>query len=394
MIEVSHLTKRYALNTALSDVSFTVEGHGVTGFLGPNGAGKSTTMNIITGYLSATGGSVKVEGHDVLDEADAAKRCIGYLPELPPLYMDMTVQEYLNFLYDLKGVKISRKEHIGQICRRVGIDHVYGRLIGNLSKGYRQRVGLAQALLGDPPVLILDEPTVGLDPKQIIEIRNLIKKLGETHTVILSSHILQEIEATCDRILIINNGRLVADGTPDELARAIEPPALTASIAADRAAAEAALRRLPHVAQVTCDGEEEPGVWSFSLAEKGDARRDVSRLCAEKEWDLMALSGRKNTLESIFLRLTSGAFDNDGGNPASVGHTSKPASGKGKRAVAAAVGYTAPAPTFEEAKKAAAPGTGDFQVVESPADLAEEEAPSLAFEKAEAAEKKNQKGGD
>ena len=273
MIEVSHLTKRYAMNTALSDVSFTVEGHGVTGFLGPNGAGKSTTMNIITGYLSATSGSVRVEGHDVLDEPDEAKRCIGYLPEIPPLYMDMTVQEYLDFMYDLKGVKFSRKEHIAKVCRRVGIDHVYGRLIGNLSKGYRQRVGLAQALLGDPPVLILDEPTVGLDPKQIIEIRNLVKKLGENHTVVLSAHILQEIEATCDRILIINNGRLVADGTPEELSRAIAPPALTASIAAGRAEAEQALRRLPHVADITCNGEEEPGVWSFSIAEQGRATR-------------------------------------------------------------------------------------------------------------------------
>ena len=351
MIEVSHLTKRYAMNTALSDVSFTVEGHGVTGFLGPNGAGKSTTMNIITGYLSATSGSVRVEGHDVLDEPDEAKRCIGYLPEIPPLYMDMTVQEYLDFMYDLKGVKFSRKEHIAKVCRRVGIDHVYGRLIGNLSKGYRQRVGLAQALLGDPPVLILDEPTVGLDPKQIIEIRNLVKKLGENHTVVLSSHILQEIEATCDRILIINNGRLVADGTPEELSRAIAPPALTASIAAGRAEAEQALRRLPHVADITCNGEEEPGVWSFSIAEQGDARRDVYRLCVERGWDLLALSGRKNTLESIFLRLTSGEFDNDGGNPASVQQAHKETPAEHPKAVAEAVGYTAPLPTFEEAQK-------------------------------------------
>lgn len=358
MIEVSHLTKRYALNTALSDVSFTVEGRGVTGFLGPNGAGKSTTMNILTGYLSATSGTVKIEGHDVLDEADAAKRCIGYLPEIPPLYMDMTVQEYLNFMYDLKGVKFSRKEHIAKVCRRVGIDHVFGRLIGNLSKGYRQRVGLAQALLGDPPVLILDEPTVGLDPKQIIEIRNLIKNLGESHTVLLSSHILQEIEATCSRILIINNGRLVADGTPDELARAIEPPALKTAIAAPRAQVEQALKRLPHVVSTVCTGEEEEGVWSFTIEENGDARRDISRLCKEMGWDLLELSGRRNTLESIFLRLTSGDYDDDGGNPASVKkkrvEEKSDAQVKAeKKAVAEAVGYAAPMPTFlDESRKA------------------------------------------
>lgn len=256
MIEVSHLTKRYGLNTALSDVSFSVEGSGVVGFLGPNGAGKSTTMNIITGYLSATSGTVTVEGHDVLDEADAAKSCIGYLPELPPLYMDMTVEEYLDFIFDLKKVKKSKKAHIGKICRLTGIDHVYPRLIGNLSKGYRQRVGLAQALLGDPPVLILDEPTVGLDPKQIIEIRNLIKNLGKTHTVILSSHILQEVEATCERILIINNGKLVADGTQEELAKTVEPQRLQVEIEAPNSEAQKALKALPHVKKRAAAGTE------------------------------------------------------------------------------------------------------------------------------------------
>ena len=209
MIEVKNLTKRYGTNTALNNVSFTVEEGTIVGFLGPNGAGKSTTMNIITGYLSATSGSVTVQGKNTLENPNEVKKLIGYLPELPPLYMDMTVKEYLNFMYELKGVKLDRKQHIGEICRLTKIDNVYTRLIGNLSKGYKQRVGIAQALLGNPPVLILDEPTVGLDPKQIIEIRNLIKSLGRNHTIILSSHILPEVQAVCERVIVMNNGCLV-----------------------------------------------------------------------------------------------------------------------------------------------------------------------------------------
>ena len=218
MIEVKNLTKRYGTNTALNNVSFTVEEGTIVGFLGPNGAGKSTTMNIITGYLSATSGSVTVQGKNTLENPNEVKKLIGYLPELPPLYMDMTVKEYLNFMYELKGVKLDRKQHIGEICRLTKIDNVYTRLIGNLSKGYKQRVGIAQALLGNPPVLILDEPTVGLDPKQIIEIRNLIKSLGRNHTIILSSHILPEVQAVCERVIVMNNGCLVADGATDTLA--------------------------------------------------------------------------------------------------------------------------------------------------------------------------------
>ena len=308
MIEVSHLTKRYGPNTALQDVSFSVEGSGVVGFLGPNGAGKSTTMNIITGYLSATSGTVAVEGHDVLDDADAAKSCIGYLPEIPPLYTDMTVEEYLGFLYDLKKVKKSKKEHIGSICRRVGIDHVYGRLIGNLSKGYRQRVGLAQALLGDPPVLILDEPTVGLDPKQIIEIRNLVKTLGKSHTVILSSHILQEIEATCERIIIISDGHVVADGTQEELAEKMGPQRLTVELEADCSEAQKALAALEHVENVQMLGQTGQAAWRFSLKESDDARREVFRLCCDRNWTLLAMSDRRNTLEEVFLQATAGSI--------------------------------------------------------------------------------------
>ena len=216
MIEVKNLTKRYGTNTALNNVSFTVEEGTIVGFLGPNGAGKSTTMNIITGYLSATSGSVTVQGKNTLENPNEVKKLIGYLPELPPLYMDMTVKEYLNFMYELKGVKLDRKQHIGEICRLTKIDNVYTRLIGNLSKGYKQRVGIAQALLGNPPVLILDEPTVGLDPKQIIEIRNLIKSLGRNHTIILSSHILPEVQAVCERVILIDDS-IVRGTTSDQI---------------------------------------------------------------------------------------------------------------------------------------------------------------------------------
>ena len=221
MIEVEHLTKRYGGHTAVDDISFTVEDGCIYGLLGPNGAGKSTTMNIITGYISATDGTVKIDGHDIADEPAAAKACIGYLPELPPLYQDMTVQEYLLFVAELKG---TRKK--GRPRRRGGTSPPparacrgwSSRLIRNLSKGYRQRVGIAAALLGTPKVIILDEPTVGLDPAQMIEIRSLIRDLGKTHTVILSSHILSEVQSVCDRVLIIAHGRLVAQGTPEELA--------------------------------------------------------------------------------------------------------------------------------------------------------------------------------
>lgn len=347
MIEVSHLTKRYGPNTALQDVSFAVEGSGVVGFLGPNGAGKSTTMNIVTGYLSATSGTVVVEGHDVLEDADEAKSNIGYLPELPPLYMDMTVEEYLGFIFDLKKVKKSKKEHIGQICRRTGIEQVYTRLIGNLSKGYRQRVGLAQALLGDPPVLILDEPTVGLDPKQIIEIRNLIKTLGKSHTVILSSHILQEIEATCGRIIIINNGRVVADGTQAELAKQVEPQRLIVEIEAPKDEAQQALRALPHVEGIEQDAASgEDGIWRFSLKEHEDARREVFHLCCDRNWTLLSMSARRNTLEDIFLRLTSGTVDDR-----MADHSKKNKGKKTRSVVANAVGYNVPKTDVELARE-------------------------------------------
>lgn len=218
MIEVSHLTKQYGNHLAVDDVSFTVADGQICGLLGPNGAGKSTIMNILTGYLSATSGQVTVAGHPLPEEADAAKACVGYLPEQPPLYPEMTVQEYLTFVAELKGVKkAERKEQVCRAARRTGLETVLPRLIRSLSKGYKQRVGIAQALLGSPRLIILDEPTVGLDPAQVIEIRKLIRELGRAHTVILSSHILSEVQAVCQQILILSKGHLAAAGSLEEL---------------------------------------------------------------------------------------------------------------------------------------------------------------------------------
>lgn len=218
MIEVSHLTKTYGRHLAVDDVSFAVEDGQICGLLGPNGAGKSTIMNILTGYLSATSGLVTVAGHPLPEEADAAKACVGYLPEQPPLYPEMTVEEYLLFAAELKGVKrADRKEQVRKAAHRTGLDNVMPRLIRSLSKGYRQRVGIAQALLGSPKLIILDEPTVGLDPAQVVEIRKLIRELGKAHTVILSSHILSEVQAVCQQALILSKGKLAASGTLEEL---------------------------------------------------------------------------------------------------------------------------------------------------------------------------------
>ena len=218
MIEVSHLTQKYGHRLAVEDVSFAVADGGICGLLGPNGAGKSTIMNILTGYLSATSGQVTVAGHPLPEEADAAKKCVGYLPEQPPLYPEMTVQEYLDFAAELKGVKkAQRREQVQQAARRTGLDQVMPRLIRSLSKGYKQRVGIAQALLGSPKIIILDEPTVGLDPAQVIEMRKLIRELGKAHTVILSSHILSEVQAVCQQVLILSKGKLAASGTLQEL---------------------------------------------------------------------------------------------------------------------------------------------------------------------------------
>ena len=308
MVEVRNLTKRYGANLAVDHVSFTIEEGSIVGFLGPNSAGKSTTMNIITGYLSATEGSVTVSGKNTLDDPNEVKRMIGYLPEQPPLYLDMTVKEYLNFVYELKKANQPRQQHIKEICELVKIDNVYDRLVGNLSKGYKQRVGIAQALIGNPPVLILDEPTVGLDPKQIIEIRTLIKNLGRNHTVILSSHILPEVQAVCERIIVINNGKLVADGATDTLAHDLSQDHRLI-MRADGPEREIlhAIEAMERVVDVYSLGEKEEGAYEFSVesAPDVDIRRDLFALMARNGWTILALKNTDLTLEDLFLQLTS-----------------------------------------------------------------------------------------
>lgn len=306
MIEVKNLTKRYGTHTAVDNISFSVKEGEIIGFLGPNGAGKSTTMNILTGYLSSSDGVVTVNGHDILTDANAAKASIGYLPELPPLYPDMTVREYLNFMYDLKKCKLPRAQHIEEICRVVKLEGVFGRLIKNLSKGYRQRVGIAQALIGNPPVLILDEPTVGLDPMQIIEIRSLIKSLGKYHTVILSSHILPEVEAVCDRLVIINGGKIVADATPEELTRQYSSSHhLTARIAGAEESVTDLITKIRGVKKVTSLGSKEPGSFDYLIeqVDGADVRAELFNRLATRKWPLLSLKTADRTLEDIFTSL-------------------------------------------------------------------------------------------
>lgn len=309
MIEVKNLTKKYGSKTAVDNISFTVKPGEILGFLGPNGAGKTTTMNIITGYISATEGTVSVDGHEIFEDPIAVKSQIGYLPEHPPLYLDMTVKEYLGFMFDLKKVKLPRKDHIEEICELVGITHVYHRIIGNLSKGYRQRVGLAQALLGNPQVLIMDEPTVGLDPNQIIEIRNLIKSLGDKHTIILSSHILPEVQAICERVIVINQGKLIADDTPDHLARSMSTDhKLSVRIDGPEEQVYSLLKNLPGMETVQKLGVREDTAFEYSLeSEPGaDVRRAMFSRLADRNWPILELRSSELSLEDIFLRLTSG----------------------------------------------------------------------------------------
>ena len=315
MIEVKNLTKRYGDKQAVNDISFKVEKGEILGFLGPNGAGKSTTMNMLTGYISSTSGQILINGIDILEEPIKAKASIGYLPEIPPLYVDMTVDAYLGFVYDLKKCKLPRKAHLNDVCSLCQLSGVRNRLIRNLSKGYKQRVGLAQALINNPPVLILDEPTVGLDPNQIIEIRTLIKKLGKSHTVILSSHILPEIQAVCDRIIIINKGVVAADGTADEIARNITNEHKmtlriegTTHTVSDKQEIVDAIKKIQGVKYVRADMEREKGIYDYDVEadEKTDIRRALNQLCREKGWNILMLQLSDLTLEDIFIRITAG----------------------------------------------------------------------------------------
>lgn len=354
MIKVEHLVKRYGTNYALGDISFEIGDGEIVGLLGPNGAGKSTTMNILTGYLSSTSGSAYINGINILEEPAKAKRFIGFLPEQPPLYQDMTVREYLNFVYDLKGVaaaekaaeraaaedgaesgktpagrspisksaakgtstggagekkmsaRAKRDAHINGIMDKVKITDVADRLIKHLSKGYRQRVGIAQALVGDPKVVIFDEPTVGLDPKQILEVRNLLRSLSKDRTVILSTHILAEVQAVCERVIIINHGKIIADELTENITRTIEEGyRYKAKICGPTREVEAAIGRLSGVKQVTSSRERDGDAWSYRIeCERGtDVRKPLFSLCAKNDWAIIGLESSGGDLESVFIRL-------------------------------------------------------------------------------------------
>ncbi|MDQ5983342.1 MAG: Linearmycin resistance ATP-binding protein LnrL [Eubacteriales bacterium SKADARSKE-1] len=307
MVEVKNLVKNYGGKEALKNISFSVKEGEVLGFLGPNGAGKSTTMNIITGYLSSNSGTVTIDGNEILENPIKAKSKIGYLPETPPLYPDMTVKSYLSFMFDLKKVKLPKEEHIKNVCTLVKISDVYDRVIKNLSKGYKQRVGLAQALLGDPPVLILDEPTVGLDPKQIIEIRTLIKNLGKKHTIILSSHVLPEIQAICDRIVVINNGSIIADDTTSNLAGNINKNyRLILQVEGDREKVRPVLTSIEKIKKVSNGRKVEPGIFEYTIEtdKSVETRREIFNSLANASFPILLMKNFETNLEDIFLKLT------------------------------------------------------------------------------------------
>ena len=312
MIKISHLVKNYGSFCAVDDISFGVEKGEVVGFLGPNGAGKSTTMNMITGYLSSTSGTVTVGGVDVLDDPLNAKRLIGYLPEQPPLYPDMTVGEYLSFAYDLKRCTYNREKHIAEICDVVKISDVKNRMIKFLSKGYKQRVGIAQALIGNPPVIIFDEPTIGLDPKQIIEIRNLIRTLGREHTVILSTHILQEVQAVCDRIIIINKGRIVADELTENISRAVENTRrFNIKVSGPQRDVLSMLRNLPGICYAEVLAARDGDAYTYMIeSEVGvDIRKKLFWTLAEKGWPLIGMEALGMSIEDIFIAVVDKTDD-------------------------------------------------------------------------------------
>ena len=313
MIEVNNLVKQYGDHLAVDHLSFQFEKGKIYGFLGPNGAGKSTTMNMITGYIASTEGTVSVDGHDILEEPEEAKKNIGYLPEQPPLYFDMTVLEYLKFVADLKKIpKEKRESMITEIMDMVKITDMKNRLIKNLSKGYRQRVGLAQAMMGYPDVIILDEPTVGLDPKQIIEIRSLIRSLKEKHTVILSSHILSEVSAVCDYVLIISHGKLVASDTPQNLAKLAEGSnTLILQVKGTKPVIEEVVGNTDGVSSVQMNETEQPGIFEIQISTEAqaDIREQLFYAFAGQHCPILEMQQKKVSLEEIFLELTEGEAD-------------------------------------------------------------------------------------
>ncbi len=306
MIKVENLVKRYGSNYALNDVSFEIGQGEIVGLLGPNGAGKSTAMNILTGYLSSTSGEVYIDGINMLDDPIKAKKEIGFLPEQPPLYPEMTVLEYLNFVYELKGCEFDREPHINEIISVAKLTDVKNRLIRNLSKGNKQRVGIAQALIGDPKVLIFDEPTVGLDPKQIIAVRNLLRTLARKHTVILSTHILAEVQAVCERVIIINKGKIIADERTDDIVKTIEDGyRYRVKICGPAKEVEISLGKINGVKSVEATGERDLDGYAYIIeSEKGiDVRKAVFNLCVSRSWAIIGIEPHGTDLETIFIRL-------------------------------------------------------------------------------------------
>ena len=306
MVEIKNLVKKYGSKYALDDISFSINDGEIIGFLGPNGAGKSTTMNIITGYLSATSGSVIVDGKNILEDPLAVKKNIGYLPEQPPLYVDMTVWEYLSFVFDLKKCDFNKSRHLNEICELVKIFDVKDRLIKNLSKGYKQRVGIAQALIGNPKFIIFDEPTVGLDPKQIIEIRNLLRNLGKKHTVILSTHILPEVQAICDRIVVINAGKIIADEKTENINQTInQNNKFKIKVAGPQRETLMLLKKVSGVVKADTIGERDGDAFTFIVesAPNIDVRKGIFKALAEKGWPMLGMENVSMELEDIFIKL-------------------------------------------------------------------------------------------
>ena len=322
MIEVKNLTKKFGPHTAVDNISFTINAGEIVGFLGPNGAGKTTTMNMLSGYISSTSGTIIINDHDILDEPEKAKMQLGYLPDTPPLYNDMTVMEYLKFVCDIKSVKKSERTNmIEKILTQTGLQEVKKRLTGNLSKGYKQRVGLAQALVGNPDVLILDEPTVGLDPKQILEMRQLIKSLGKNHTVLLSSHILSEVSAICDRVLIINQGKIVADDTTDNINSQNVKNVLLVTIKGDPEKAINSVKRLDIIESVEIESDNNDGTYNLKITgqKNTDIREGVFALLAISKTSVLMMKPYSLSLEDIFLKVINGEYDiqntlSEGGN--------------------------------------------------------------------------------
>ena len=312
MISIRHLTKNYGSNCAVDDISFEINSGETVGFLGPNGAGKSTTMNMLTGYLSSTSGSIRIADYEVLENPTEAKKLIGYLPEQPPLYPDMTVKEYLSFCFELKECKLNKEAHLREVCEVAKISDVYNRVIKNLSKGYRQRVGIAQALVGNPQVIIFDEPTVGLDPKQIIEIRNLIRNLGKDHTVILSTHILQEVQAVCDRIVIINKGKIVADEKTENINRAVQSNRrFTVKICGPGREVLSVLKSIPGViyAELMPERDGDACIYTIESEVGTDVRKRLFAVLAEKNWPMVGLEALGMSLEDIFITIVDDSVD-------------------------------------------------------------------------------------